>query len=359
MKMQKIICFLLVGLLTVSLFACGAQGETDTESHAVTAGDESGDEIAAGTEGSGDVSEPDKSQDDVSDHASDNASSEASGDVSADSDPDATEELALPDFSTMPLTAFFPEGNKYFYVGADAFGVIDSYVRGDYERIKTKYALDESVVLPGQAPQNIISDYRDYCITQVSAEPYTLDGKQVEKITVDASLLCIKEGQSGYFDFRLEFVNTPHAHSWKLIRLDVQNGSKPFGDSDIPLTDPMTVQDFLASYECRALQASAFNFINAYFDGDYEVARQMFIAPSWALERPESWNSRSRDEYTGYGISWVSFEPYELGGVQVQGARFYLSMYRAVPGEEGVCDPLLKFVYVDGLWKVLELDFDA
>lgn len=274
-------------------------------------------------------------------------------------EPVVPESLPLPDFSSMTLSEFFPEGNKYFDAGADTFWVIDSYVRGDYERIKTRYALDENVVLPEQAPQNTIADYRDYCITQVAADSYELDGRQVEKLTVTASLYCAKEGQKGYLDFCLEFVNTPREFDWKLIRLDVRNGSKPTDDDTIPLTDPMTVRNFLFSSQCQDLQKTAFNFINAYFGGDYEEVQRMFIAPSWALDDPGAWNSRSRDDYSGYGISWVSFEPYELDGKQVQKAHFHLSMYRAVPGEEGVYDPCMELVYTDHQWKVLSLDFSA
>ncbi|MCH5184304.1 MAG: hypothetical protein J1E00_09020 [Oscillospiraceae bacterium] len=359
--MKKLICFLLTALLLVGLCACGEpeKEESKAESNSLAERSEETTEpqdVSGGTSDQpsepepsepfepSEPSEPDKSEPDVS-------------------DPEPTEELTLPDFSSMLLTDFFPEGNIYFALGADTFRVIDSYVRGDLEKIQTDHGLNGSAVLPAQAPRNTIADYGDYCITQLSADAYELDGRQVEKVTVHASLHCTKEGQSGYEDFCLEFVHArrdsfPY-REWQLLRLEVQSGRKPWGDTSVPVTNPMTVEAFLASSDGLALQAIAFNFINAYYSGDIEALHNLLVDDSWLPEDSDAWSDRSRDDYTGYGISWVSFESYELHGEQVQGARYYLSMYRAVPGEEGVCDPLMTFVKTRDGWRLLDLDFDA
>ena len=277
----------------------------------------------------------------------------SSGDASDKNESGGSAELTLPDLPSMTLADFFPEGNKYFYVRADTFQVIDRYVRGDSDGIKNRYALDEHVVLPKRFPNNTIADYRDYCITWIACDPYVWNGKKVEKVTVAASLFCAKAGQEGYLDFLLEFANVPGAYDWKLLRLEVQNGSKPQGDDSIPLKDPMTVRDFLFSSKCQKLQVAAFNFINAYFGADFEELRRLVVDPGWVPKDPDAWGDRSRDDYGGYGITWVSFA---ADGKQ---ARLNLSMYCDIPGEEGVCDPLMTFAYVDGGWKLLTLDFDA
>lgn len=359
-KMKKLICFLLTALLLVGLCACGQQEGTESEG---TTADESSTSVAERSE---ETSEPDDASGGTSDQPSEPEPSEPEPSEPSEpdtSEPEPTEELTLPDFSSMLLTDFFPEGNSYFDLGADTFRVIDSYVRGDLEKIQTDHGLNGSAVLPAQAPRNTIADYRDYCITRLSADAYELDGKQVERVTVHASLFCVKEGQSGYEDFRLEFVHSRREsfpyRAWQLLRLEVQSGSRPAGDSSILPTNPMTVQDFLASSECLALQATAFNFINAYYSADFDVLRQLLVDDSWLPEDPDAWSDRSRDDYTGYGISWVSFEPCELDGKQVQGARYFLSMFCAIPGEEGVRDPLMTFVYTEDGWRLLDLDFDA
>ncbi len=220
------------------------------------------------------------------------------------------------------------------------------------------HMLDETVVLPDHAPQNTIADYRDYCIGDFYSEPYSYNGKQTEKVFITISLRCAKEGQEGYQDFDMEFVQIPHA-DWKLIRFDVQEGSKPVGEDAISLSESTTAKEFFASSGCQELQCAAFNFINALYTPNFEELRQLVVDPSWVPKDPNAWGNRSRDDCAGYGITWVSFAPYTLDGKEVLLAYFHLSMFRAVPGEEGIQDPLLRFVYVDNKWKVLDFDYGA
>ncbi len=268
------------------------------------------------------------------------------------SEPGQSGETA-PDIASMTLEECFPHHDRYLGLQNMAYTVVEGFLTGRVDWLEE--------MLPGITWRDSMDDYRSYCITQFSNEPYEQYGRQVEKASVVVSVFRNKEGQEGYLDFQLEFVYAERDghYAWEFESFSMQDGSKPTGNNSMELKNSMTVQEFLSSSKCQELQSVAFNFCSAYFRADEEEQKQYLLDPSDVRTYNSPWDSYSMNDYGNYGIASVSFASEEVDGETVPIANVRISMPCRVEGHEGTNEPCLELVYVHNEWKVRDLVFNA